>query len=442
MKTSEAYFHILFFEILDFYGPEVRRTLSAEKLYVRILRCIRHYLSFLKAFVIHLFKSTPHSEVLAKDYWFFINTKNQRDCLLPIKTQFSSSVFIGTGYQQTGEKIRTLPMGKRWIYSHRFLCILRYIWKRKPAYAIRYLDFLMMTMGMYECFSEYLKTYRPKAIVLASDLSYEQRSLLFAAKNLGIPTIYVQHASVSTIFPPLEFDLNLLEGEDTFNKYKLCGPVNGAVRFIGMPKFDGFEQKRNKKNKVENVGICCGPLDDYDKIVEIVHKVVKALPNLSFTFRKHPGDKRTFDFPALQNQLAFSDPLKEKALDFLANQDLILAGNSSIHLEAVLLNLESVYFPIDGREDLDDYYGFARNGLTNRVYNIGEIIEILTKKHYKKEDVYLRAKYYNHLIDTPYEGKSALLAAEYIRALANEGKILDDLTAGIRHMNVKSSERK
>ena len=80
-------------------------------------------------------------------------------------------------------------------------------------------------------------------------------------KQLSIPTIYVQHASVTPYFPPLGFDLNLLEGQATFDQYSKNGPVPGEHKLVGMPKFDTFINFRNQSSSVQNVGICTNKMD-------------------------------------------------------------------------------------------------------------------------------------------------------------------------------------
>src|SRR5690606_29498036 len=139
-----------------------------------------------------------------------------------------------------------------------------------------------------------LKKYRPQAIVFANDHNADARAMLLAAKQLGIPTVYVQHSSVSHLFPPLAFDLSLLEGQDSLDKYRLCGPVQGRVEFIGMPKADKFVQHRNRNQQVQTLGIACNLMDLTDEVQQLVRNISLDFPELRIQLRPHPRDKRSY----------------------------------------------------------------------------------------------------------------------------------------------------
>ena len=71
-------------------------------------------------------------------------------------------------------------------------------------------------------FLEELQKIRPKLALISNDHTVQARSLRISAEILGIKTLYMQHASVSEIFPPLEFDYALLDGEIAYpDLYKL-----------------------------------------------------------------------------------------------------------------------------------------------------------------------------------------------------------------------------
>ena len=40
------------------------------------------------------------------------------------------------------------------------------------------------------------------------------------AKNIGVKTVYIQHAPIGYHFPPLHNDFNILFSEDTLEKYE------------------------------------------------------------------------------------------------------------------------------------------------------------------------------------------------------------------------------
>ncbi|MEL7162836.1 MAG: hypothetical protein AAFN92_18910 [Bacteroidota bacterium] len=157
---------------------------------------------------------------------------------------------------------------------------------------------LFRVNGFYEAALEILKHGQPRMIIFSNDHEPEARSLLFAAKKRGIPTVYLQHASVTDFFPPLRFDLSLLEGQATLDVYRRVGPVTGRVEFIGMPKFDGFVDRTNRNDVIQKVGVCISFLDEEDRVVYLLEQLARHFPDMSISFRAHPRDNRSFAVPA------------------------------------------------------------------------------------------------------------------------------------------------
>ena len=75
-------------------------------------------------------------------------------------------------------------------------------------------------------FINILSKTKPKLVIVSNDHSLNCRSLRLAAQILGIRTLYIQHASISNIFPPLEFDYALLDGLVSYKKYVSCYEKN------------------------------------------------------------------------------------------------------------------------------------------------------------------------------------------------------------------------
>ncbi len=275
---------------------------------------------------------------------------------------------------------------------------------------------LFEASGQYDFFQKLLQKYRPKALILSNDHSIAPRSLLLAANSLKIPTVYIQHASVSPFFPNLEASLNLLEGQHAYDVYKKCGKINGIVKLIGMPKFEQYQHLQNHNTLIKKIGIAFNPSDQKMLIEAFINEVVPQFPNIVFTFRKHPREERDFFFLAFPN-LKESLPRRENAFEFLTQQDMIFAGDSSIHLEATLLNIVSVYFDFTSIEDKFDYYGFVKNGMIPHLKTIQESTDFISKIKENKPDVIHKAAYYNHLIQLSNRKSSTELVITQIQWL-------------------------
>ena len=89
-------------------------------------------------------------------------------------------------------------------YKFPFLLIGLYLRNRS---AFRIFNIVAQSIGFYEEWKRLFKSIKPRAIVFSNDHVWNSRALIHAAIEAGIPTIYIQHASVSKYFPPLIFDL-------------------------------------------------------------------------------------------------------------------------------------------------------------------------------------------------------------------------------------------
>jgi hypothetical protein len=213
---------------------------------------------------------------------------------------------------------------------------------------------------------------------------------------------------VSTNYPALAFDLSLLEGQDALDKYRLCGPLSGRVELVGMPKADAFLAEKNQNPTVQRVGLACNSLDATAAIAAVVDHLFRNFPELTFTFRPHPGDRRDFTFLQRQHpQLLFSDARRQNVFEFLGQQDALIAADTSTHLEATLLNVVGLYYRFGTHGIADDYYGYAARGLVDRAHSLPELTALLRRyQAHKPLDHYRRAAYYNATLGTPDEGHS------------------------------------
>src|SRR5690606_38928812 len=108
-------------------------------------------------------------------------------------------------------------------------------------------------------------------------------------------------------------------------------------------KFDRYLAFRRAVCSSNNIGIPYNLNDSKTVLVALVEHLQEVFPDKRITLRKHPKDKsRSTDLEALKG-IDWSDPTQEEPFDFLLRQDILVAGNSSIHLEATLLNKLSVY---------------------------------------------------------------------------------------------------
>ena len=364
----------------------------------------------------NVFQRIKNPDDLHGNVWLYVVSANNYDALEFIKQARPDAVLVAGQAKNIGRynaAVNRLSLRRKLLYYWQFPIALIGLLKTEKGRAGRFFDFIFYAIGYYEVYRRALRHYKPRAVIFSNDHNDDSRSLLLACRAEGIPTAYVQHASVSTIFPPLSFDLNLLEGQDALDKYRLCGPVHGRVELVGMPKADAFLAEKNTRACIQHVGLACNIHDPIPALAEALTFLMQELPELTFTLRPHPSDQRDFgplrrSLPALQ----WSDSRQENVFGFLQKQDALVAADTSTHLEATMLNLASIYYQFGPNPAINDYYGYAAHGLVDRAQTLPELANLLRCYVAFKSPIHFhRATYYNASIGTPHEGHSQDLAA-------------------------------
>ncbi|QNF34190.1 hypothetical protein HUW51_16210 [Adhaeribacter swui] len=413
--------HLRFTDTFALLPAHAINAISPVNVFARILRVIGYTAGRL---ILPLFLPLKNQENLTGKIWLYVVSKNNYESLQFLQNHLPGAVFVAGQNKEIGiynQKVNRLSTRRKLFYYFKFFPLLWGLYRLKGKRALRFFDLIYVATGYYELSVHYLKKYRPKAIIFANDHNTDPRALLLAAKAAGVPTIYIQHASVSTSFPPLAFDLSLLEGQDSLNKYQACGPIAGTVQFIGMPKADDFLKNKKQRTQIKAIGVCANIIDELQAIQELLTRLTQEFPDRIISFRPHPSDTRNFNFifkinPAIQ----FSDAKAEPAFSFLTKQDALIAADSSIHLEAVMLNVLSIYYRLEKSNFITDYYGYVQHGLVEQAPNLDQLIIILKKYQYQKPEVSERARYYNAVIGTEYEGRSHEMAIQHIQAFLNK----------------------
>ncbi|AMJ68130.1 hypothetical protein AXW84_10770 [Hymenobacter sp. PAMC 26628] len=398
------------------FPPAVLATISPANPLKRLARVLAYTALRL---VGHVFRPVRNREALPGKVWLYVVSPNNYDSLHFIQQARPDAVLVAGQGKQIGRYnglVNRLSLRRKLLYYGQYPLVLWGLARMEGRRARRFFDLIFYAVGYYEVYRRALRRDRPKAVVFANDHNDDTRALLLACRAEGIPTVYVQHASVSTYFPPLGFGLNLLEGQDALDKYRQCGPILGQVALVGMPKADEFLGQRNRAPAVRRVGLTTNLHDPLPALRDALVYLIAELPGLTFTLRPHPVDTRDYaplqaELPALQ----WSDARQEKIFDFLGRQDALVAADTSTHLEATLLNLASLYFRLGSNAMIEDYYGYAAQGLVDRAGTLSELAALLRRyAQHKPFDLYRRAAYYNATIGTSDEGHSQALCLQVL----------------------------
>ncbi|MFH4963797.1 hypothetical protein V8G69_02230 [Gaetbulibacter sp. M235] len=357
-----------------------------------------------KEFIGDFFRVFKKSEIPKNKIWFLSLSKNNFDSLKEVQIKIPNSIFVSflRLRNKKQEFFYYFTYSNKFFYDliFPFAWIVYYFKNRTKG--LKYYDLLFSVNGTYNESLRLIERNKPKIIIFANDHVIVSRSLLLAANKLGVKTYYIQHASVSNYFPPLAFNFSLLEGKDAHDKYLNCGGTTSKIYLVGMSKFDSFKDQINTNKKVKSLGIAYNHMDNVVRISKFIKKIKKKHPELLIITRPHPSDIRKIELP---ENVLLSDSKYEDAFSFLCNIDALITGDSSLHLEATLLNVYSMYFEFT-KTNLFDYYGFIKNGLVDYYKTLNSIDIELNKLKFFKPDVRNKAVYYNASIGSSFEGKS------------------------------------
>ncbi len=408
--------HIYRSDMVATFNRVARRNFYGTSFFERLKNAL---FALLKAFAVSLrslfgLQKTPQNQLYQK-HWLLVLGKNNYHSLRFIRKFDKETVYVSPyKYKVEGERIVKLELSNFFYLVLRLPLFISFLVKEKNIR--RCWDKAFSGMGMYESALANLKKYQPQCITFSNDHTLEARALILAAKTLNITTFYIQHACIRPDFPPLRFSHSFLEGQDSLDKYKGSGPVKGGVSLIGIPRMDQYIHQKNNNDAIQSIGICSNLLDEISLIESTITVLADAFPNIQFTYRPHPTDKRSINLPTSINR---SDSKVENPFEFLQGQDLIIAGNTSIHYEAATLFVHAIYYKFGSATGVDDMYCFVANGLVQKAKDTTQLISIINQLKTEQGDaLFVKAQYYNAALGKEDEGKSqSLVEAKMVELL-------------------------
>jgi hypothetical protein len=283
-------------------------------------------------------------------------------------------------------------------------------------------------------FHRVLRQVKPEFVITSNDHNAPYRCMLAVAHQLGITTVYLQHASVSPLFPALRVNYAFLDGQCALDTYLRCEPNQPSThRNVPMPEvvLSGQKKhlKRSEKQQGVEIGVALNALDDSEAGIAFIKAI--ADEGLSVRLRWHPGqtardiDQYRAAF-ACSERVALSDPKKESISDFMSKIGWLIAGNSSIHLEAAIAGVVPIYYELISPAH-SDYYGYVQHGLTQQATSVSEVMEMIQAVKEIHTPNVKAIRYYSDTYLTEWDGKEGELVAECLTALALGGELPVDV---------------
>ncbi|WP_209332846.1 hypothetical protein [Lunatimonas salinarum] len=180
------------------------------------------------------------------------------------------------------------------------------------------------------------------------------------------------------------------------------GKIDGQIYAVGNPAFDKWIEAITKKRRSYKIGLAYNTLDHLDDVDYLIRTLEKKIEGYEICLRPHPADGRVIHF---YGKFTISNSKTQSSNSFLKEIDIVIAGNTSLLLEAACMNVLPLQYDFSNYDSyLQDYYGFIRNGLTIHCKSIEEIIDnIKGFDNMKSENIRSRAKGYDASIASDYE---------------------------------------
>lgn len=285
----------------------------------------------------------------------------------------------------------------------------------------KYFTRLWSTYGYYQIAKEYLEHYKVKVLALSSDQGEFHRCLLLRAKELGINSIYVQHASVAKGFPKLIASYSFLDGKESLDKYIEAGKPEGEVYLSGGVRFDPIFQQYPTKHveEVKTIGIAINMLDDFEKVKSLCGFLLGQ--GYKLALRPHPRYGSLDTAWLAENAIAYSNPITESSFDFINNIDLMISNESSIHLDAAMMQCPSVLYNFSTHPILD-HYAYIKSGLVKVADSEARLIELILNPKALLPAIET-LQFYNASCSTPLEGHLGEAIADFIHAIVASNPI-------------------
>jgi hypothetical protein len=202
----------------------------------------------------------------------------------------------------------------------------------------------------------------PTALVTANDHSPARVATSMVMKAAGVPRIYLQHAEVTRLFPPLDFEFNVLRNLKSFHTYGALGAVDQNTTFVISRQSDAFRADELARERRGPVVVVIYPTARVK--LEALRQLVAALSKNTLVSRiilkEHPGSAGA----GLSSLASFEKLEFSKSIPLFDH--LAIVGNSSVAVELLHRGIPVYHdFSLDpvGR----DYYGLVRSGITREI---------------------------------------------------------------------------
>lgn len=329
---------------------------------------------------------------------FYHGSKNQKDSLIPIEESLKEySVFGRLPFAQ-----KTLDVGRAYVKSIKYILPLLKLFSDSKGYKKNSIAYFfpqyLLTYGYYRIVDEFFTITKGKikVLILANDHVMRARVLNELAKENNIKTIFIQHASVNSFFPALNFTYACLDGQYSKAIYEKIGNSKTKIIVSGNARLE--KALKTFKQIDKKIAICYNPIDHIDIVKDLTLKLHQLFPT-SLIVRPHPNDKRNIEMEKFcsEKKITISDSSKIDSYSFFRNVQYLIAGESNIHLEAAAFGIKTIYYKL-GQYHTKDWYSLIRNGvIINEFDDFNSLSAYLSASENQKIETNI-GYYYNNFL--------------------------------------------
>lgn len=362
---------------------------------------------------------------------FYVETVNQLNSIRGLVEKLGdNSTRLMTGWVlnepffagRLGIDSEMWPMGhQRWksmehiIKAFRISAWLRRKYKGQVAHHHIVINLAQFLAAVDTC-DFLIRELKPRSVTVINDHNVVPLAWLLSARRSGVPTVYIQHAAVSAVFPKLLANWALLEGQHAADTYSRIGSYARQTRLVGIPRLDGrigFHGDAKLSGEL-TVGLCLKTFYSDAQIRDLFDALKKSPKVVRIILRPHPGSPAEY-MDRLRTLLKedISDGRTEEAIRFLERVDVLVSGESTIILEAALMKIPAIHFDDGSFFFPFDFYGLVKNEVAYcTVSQPGKLTEIVSNLSAERvAQNFSNTKYYCSTIGTDREGKSLEILA-------------------------------
>lgn len=409
-----------------------------------ILRCLIFFKFIVKNFVLTLPKFSK------EPIYVYAGTDNQFNSLNPVVKALKNKgigfyLSVGYGVSRTN-RIHEYAVPIKFSFKVLLAGFWLFLIRGWPLY--QKLKRMEKTIEISWYFNKFCEVYiylpyfisvlcqvSPKVIIVSNDHNVSNRCLRLAAEFLEIKTVYMQHASVSDVFPPLEFDYALLDGFIAHETYKRCYQLQNEINprvernvkkchvILSGQKKEVVDSNKDYHIKDISLGLAVNQIDDFFSVKTVLKSVSEM--EIKCTIRTHPFQKSDFisslcEYIQDKPLLTWSDSRDQPLSDYFKQINALVAGNTSIHLEAALADLPTFYLEMSQNVIKPDYYGYVRNGIsTNLEKEFSKEVLVTGIENCYSSDRSKAIKSYSETYGTSWQNREGVLGALIIESILN-----------------------